>query len=71
MADGTIVRPRAVWEGEMEIKGVQVHSSFEVFDSRGNWEFLFRKPLLTAFHTVHEYTFDTVTIENRGRTAVL
>ena len=71
MVDGTIVRPRAVWEGEMEIKGIRVHSSFEVFDSGGNWEFLFGNPLLTAFHAVHKYTFDTVMIENRGRTAVL
>ena len=71
MADGSIVKPAAAWHGEMEISGVQVEGSFEVFESQGNWEFLFGKPLLTAFHVVHEYTNDTVTIENKGHTAIL
>ena len=71
MADGSIVKPAAAWHGEMEISGVQVEGSFEVFESGGNWEFLFGKPLLTAFHAVHEYTNDTVTIENKGHTAIL
>ena len=65
MADGSIVKPKAVWEGKMEIGGVQVVGSFEVFDSGGNWEFLLGKPLLTALHAVHEYSGDTVTIENK------
>ena len=71
MADGSIVKPKAVWEGKMEIEGVQVFGSFEVFESGGSWEFLLGKPLLTAFHAVHEYTGDTVTIENNGLSAVL
>ena len=71
MADGSIVKPKAVWEGRMEIGGVQVWGSFEVFDSGGSWEFLLGKPLLTALHAVHEYTGDTVSIENNGLSAVL
>ena len=71
MADGSLIKPKAVWEGRMEIGGVQVLGSFEVFDSGGNWEFLLRKPLLTALHAVHEYTGDMVTIENKGTSAVL
>ena len=71
MADGSIVKPAAVWYGKMEIKGVQVQGSFEVFESGGNWEFLLGKPLLAAFHAVHEYTNDTVTIENEGITTTL
>ena len=71
MADGSIVKPKAVWEGKMEIGGVQVSGSFEVFDSGGNWEFLIGKPLLTALHAVHEYTGDTILIENKGLSAVL
>ena len=62
MADGTLIEPMAVWEGRIEIAGVIVHRAFEVFDSGGNWDFLFRKPLLKAFKAVHNYTSDTVTI---------
>ena len=71
MADGNIVKPKAVWEGRMEIGGVQVFGSFEVFESGGNWEFLLGKPLLTALHAIHEYTGDTMTIENKGLSATL
>ena len=71
MADGNVVKPKAVWEGKMEIGGVRVSGSFEVFESGGSWEFLLGKPLLTALHAIHEYTGDTVTIENNGLTAVL
>ena len=71
MADGSIVRPAATWHGTMEMEGVQVQGSFEVFESGGNWEFLLGKPLLAAFHAIHEYTNDTVTIGNGGLTATL
>lgn len=71
MANGTIIRPAATWHGKMEIEGVHLHGSFEVFESRGNWEFLFGKPLLAAFHAIHDYLTDTVTIENRGLMATL
>ena len=71
MADGTLVKPKAVWEGKMEIGGVRVVGSFEVFDSGGSWEFLLGKPLLTALHAVHKYSHNTVTIENNGLSAVL
>lgn len=65
MADGNLVKPKAMWEGRM------VFGSFEVFESGGNWEFLLGKPLLTALHAIHEYTGDTVTIKNDGHSAVL
>ena len=71
MADGNIVKPKAVWEGRMEIGGVEVLGSFEVFESGGSWEFLLGKPLLRALHAIHDYTGDTVTIENKGLSAVL
>ena len=71
MADGNIVKPKAVWEGRIEIGGVWVRSSFQVFESGGNWEFLLRKPLLTALHAIHKYTNDMLTIENNGLSAVL
>jgi hypothetical protein len=71
MANGVIVAAIAAWEGEMEIGGVKTHGSFEVFDSGDSWEFLFGKPLLTAFNATHKYKADTVTVESRGITAVL
>lgn len=71
MADGTAVRPVAMWEGKLEIEGIEVQGSFEVFDSGGNWEFLFGKPLLTAFQATHDYTLDTVTIKNKNLSTTL
>ena len=71
MANGAIVRAKVVWEGEIEIKGVRTRSSFEVFDSGDNWEFLFGKPLLVAFNAIHNYKNDRVTVESRGITVVL
>jgi hypothetical protein len=71
IADGRLVKPKAVWKGRMEIEGVQGFESFEVFDSGGNWEFLLGKPLLTALHATHEYTGDTIAIENNGVSALL
>ena len=71
MAEGSIVKPKAVWEGQMEIGGVQVFGSFKVFESGGSWEFLLGKPTLTALHSIHEYMGDTITIENKGLSAVL
>ena len=71
MADGTLIEPMAVWEGRIEIAGVIVHGAFEVFDSGGNWDFLFGKPLLKAFKAVHDYTSDTVTIGNKELSATL
>ena len=71
MADGTLVKPVAALEGKMEIKGVEVSGSFEVFDSGGNWEFLLGKPLLKAFRAVHNYTDDTVTVASGKLSATL
>ena len=42
-----------------------------MFENGGSWEFLLRKPLLTALYTIHEYTDNTITIENKGLSAVL
>ena len=71
MADGSIVKAIATWEGEMEIKGVMTRGSFEVFDSGNNWDFLFGKTLLTAFNAVHDYKVDEVTVESGGNKATL
>lgn len=71
MANGAIVGAIAVWEGELEIGGIKAQGSFEVFDSGDSWEFLFGKPLLAAFNSIHEYKTDTVTVESRGITAIL
>lgn len=71
MANGDIVRAIAAWEGEVEIGGVRTRSWFEVFDSGDSWEFLFGKPLLTAFNAIHEYKNDVVTVESGGIVATL
>jgi hypothetical protein len=71
MADGTIIKAEATWTGPIQIEGVHIQGSFEVFDSKGSWSFLFRKPLMKAFKVVHDYVKDKVTINGNGQTAVL
>ncbi|KAG6906938.1 hypothetical protein DXG01_011297 [Tephrocybe rancida] len=62
MADGKVVNAEAVWTGVIELDGVKLEGSFEVFDSGGSWSFLFGKPLILAFDAVHYYKKDEVTI---------
>ncbi|KIJ89435.1 hypothetical protein K443DRAFT_16130 [Laccaria amethystina LaAM-08-1] len=60
MANGSIVSPAGCWKGTVELGGIMVAGSFEVFDSSGDWEFLFGKRLMTAFSAVHDYATDKV-----------
>jgi len=62
MANGVIVPSQVVWKGVLELGGLQAEGEFEVFDSGGGWEFLFRKPLLHRFKALHDFGTDTVTI---------
>ncbi|KAF8191954.1 hypothetical protein K438DRAFT_1762530 [Mycena galopus ATCC 62051] len=71
MASGQLVDLEATWEGTIEVEGVKVRGSFEVFDSGGGWSFLFGKPLQTAFSAVHDYKQDVVSIEAGGKQALL
>jgi hypothetical protein len=68
MANGSIVNPVGCWEGIIELGGATVAGSFEVFDSCGGWDFLFRKRLLTAFSAVHDYATDEVFLPTQRRT---
>ena len=71
MVNGTIVPSRAVWKGEVSIKGIKTQGEFEVFDSGGGWKFLFGKPLLHAFRAIHEYETDTIHISGKGGTTMI
>ncbi|KIM35431.1 hypothetical protein M413DRAFT_50694, partial [Hebeloma cylindrosporum] len=71
MADGSIVKSLGTWEGEIEVEGVRVYGSFEIFDSRGSWDFLLGKRLLGAFKAVHDYGTDEVTVQGKGGLTVL
>ncbi|KAJ6571987.1 hypothetical protein B0H19DRAFT_1255915 [Mycena capillaripes] len=71
MASGQLVDSEATWEGVIEVEGIRVEGKFEVFDSGGGWTFLFGKPLQTAFSAIHDYKKDIVTIEAKGKRAVL
>ena len=45
---------------------------FEVFDSGGGWLFLFGKPMLWAFHALHDFRNDTVIlVRDKKQAAVL
>ncbi|KAJ3822824.1 hypothetical protein F5880DRAFT_1656188 [Lentinula raphanica] len=67
MADGSVVLGVASWEGRISVGGVAVDGIFEVFDSGGSWQFLFRKPLLESFRAVHDYRNDTLRVENERK----
>lgn len=62
MADGRLVPAVTQWMGKVGVKGLEVDGSFEVFDSRGSWQVLFGKPLLSRFKALHEYEGDTIRI---------
>src|ERR1700678_1636316 len=73
MADGNVVPSRAVWHGKMKLGNIEVEGEFEVFDSKGSWEFLLGKPLLRLFGAKQDFLTDTVTIcgDNGSNTTVL
>jgi hypothetical protein len=49
MANSVIVQSEAKWEGRVDVNGISANVAFEVFDSGGKWDFLFRKTLLEMF----------------------
>ena len=65
MVNGNIINPLGCWKGMVELGGIKVAGSFEVFDSSGGWEFLFGKHLMTAFSVVHDYATDEVYLPAR------
>lgn len=46
MVDGAVLPSQQRWEGPIELGNMEVYREFEVFDSKGGWDFLFGKPLL-------------------------
>ena len=66
VANGVIIQSEAIWEGEIEVKGVRAKVASEVFDSGGRWDFLFGKTLLETFKAIHDYDRDEITISGNG-----
>ena len=60
MADGRLVPSLGTWKGQVTVKGVNHHGTFEVLNSNGAWALLFGKLLLEAFHVVHDYSNDVI-----------
>ncbi|KAJ7734804.1 hypothetical protein B0H16DRAFT_1327400, partial [Mycena metata] len=71
LANGLIMPSKAHWEGEIEVEGVKVRGSSEVFDSGGSWEFLLSKPMQAALGVIHDMRRDVVTLEAGGRRATI
>ena len=55
----------------IDINGVKVMGTFEVFNSKGGWAFLLGKPSLTAFKAVHDYGEDTINIRDEQTNTTL
>ena len=66
LANGAVVQSEARWKGEIEVNGVSTKVTFEVFNSGGKWDFLFRKTLLEAFDAVHDYKLDEIQLKGKG-----
>lgn len=66
MANGFIIPSKMYWEGYVNLGGVGTKIAFEVFNSGGNWAFLFGKPSLETFNAIHDYRKDTVFIMGIG-----
>ncbi|KAJ6532119.1 hypothetical protein DFH09DRAFT_852381, partial [Mycena vulgaris] len=71
MANGALVRSKGVWTGTIVIEGVKRRGSFEILDGGGGWQFLFGKPLQTAFGAIHDYARDVIDISVEGAGASL
>ena len=50
---------------------IKAEGKFEVFNSGGEWAFLFGKPLLKAFNAIHDYSQDEITVSGLGSTCTL
>ena len=66
VANGAIVESEARWKGKIEVNGINTNVEFEVFDSRGKWDFLFGKALLEKFKAIHDYESDKITVHRTG-----
>ena len=71
MANGVVVPSQGVWNGVLELGSLRSEGEFEVFNSGGRWEFLFRKPLLRCFKVQHDFDVDTITIQLVQKSMVL
>ncbi|KAK1223474.1 hypothetical protein PQX77_013650 [Marasmius sp. AFHP31] len=69
MADGALVPGVASWEGIIRIKGLEMRTALEVFDSGGQWDLLVGKPLLEKFQAVHDYAKNELVLK-KGKEAV-
>ncbi|KAJ7062435.1 hypothetical protein B0H15DRAFT_759447, partial [Mycena belliarum] len=69
MADGRVVVPYGVWEGDAEVDGVRIRGTFQVFESGGGWTVLVGKPLQAEMGAVHDMKADVVTLSLGGKTA--
>ncbi|KAK1222436.1 hypothetical protein PQX77_014721 [Marasmius sp. AFHP31] len=69
MADGALVPGVASWHGKVRVKGLEMETTLEVFDSGGQWDFLFGKPLLEKFGAVHDYGKDVIVMK-KGKEVV-
>ena len=71
MANGSIVKSEAKWKGKIEVGGISMQGTFEVFNGGGSWDFLFRKMLLHEFKAIHNYATDEIELKGLGGTTIL
>ena len=50
------------------MNGIEVEGELEVFESGGQWDLLFGKPLLEKYKAIHDYGKDTIVIKKGKET---
>ena len=71
IVNGTLVAFERSWTGTVIVEGVHAIGTFEIFPSNGAWAALFGKLLLKVFLASHEYTKDTITLNNKECQSVI
>jgi hypothetical protein len=71
MANGTVILSEARWRGTACLGDVTAEIEFEVFNSGGNWAFLFSKPSLETFKAIHNYETDTILVAGANKSCTL
>jgi hypothetical protein len=63
MANGALVLSEGTWIGKIEVGGVALEGTFEIFPSGNSRALLFGKPLLRTFDMTHRYKNDTISLK--------
>ncbi|KIJ29609.1 hypothetical protein M422DRAFT_188198, partial [Sphaerobolus stellatus SS14] len=71
VADNHHIPSAGRWKGKTEVSGVEVNTTFEMFDSHGAFEVILGKPWLRAVKAVHHFEDDSIDISTANNKATI